>query len=222
MQGARVGARPRTKPNHTKRGNKMAKATKTKVASFGVQLTDKQLSALGQKWGIENRVKGFNGGWQLAAIQMAHSIPSTHAQAVELAQRYTKLLNRAYDVAQWSPTPKAHFGKVNGGIGGFKPAYHPNLFATRTRTGFVWLCNAHGIRFSQCNIECLHGVAHGDSPTSKGKQTWLYLDVSKAGKPRGERKAQGEGKVPKVGKNTPTPSVERSTETNEAIKALSS
>lgn len=195
------------------------KATKVKVATFGVELTDKQLLALGAKWGIENRVKGFNGGWQLATIQMAHSVPSTHAQAVALAQRYTKLVNRAYDVASWSPTPRAHFGKVNGGIGGFKPAYAPPLFGKRTRTGYVWLCNAHGIRFSQCNVDCLHGVAHDDSPTSKGKQAWLYLDVKKAPVPRAQRKTGKATKVTKPVENSPASSVEADSDNNARSEA---
>lgn len=203
------------------------KTTKVKVASFGVELTDKQLLALGTKWGIENKVKGFNGGWQLATIQMAHSVPATHSQAVALAQRYTKLVNKAYDVASWSPTPRAHFGKVSGGIGGFKPAYAPPLFGKRTRTGFVWLCSEHGIRFSNCNVDCLHGVAHDDSPTSKGKQAWLYLDVKPVSKGTGERKNRKATKVTKATENGPAPKVEptseveRSTETQSAIDALS-
>ena len=152
---------------------------------------------------------------------MAHSIPSTHAQAVALAQRYTKLLLPAYDMALWPSVPKAHFGLVRGGIGGFKPAYAPSKFGTRTRTGFAWLCNDHGIQFDKCDATCLHGVAHGDSPTSKGKQAWLYTDVKASARPRRERKAQAKGNTPKASVNPPTTNVDGpSTETQTTIDAL--
>ncbi len=188
---------------------------------FDAKLTDAQLLKLGDTFAIANKVKAGAMGWCLGAIQMAHSIPSTHAQAVALAQRYTKLLLPAYDMALWPSVPKAHFGLVRGGIGGFKPAYAPNKFGTRTRTGFAWLCNEHGIQFDKCDATCLHGVAHGDSPTSKGKQAWLYTDVKPVVKPRAQRKATKATKVAKPNTDGPASEVESpSTETQATIDAL--
>ncbi len=202
--------------------------TKTDQQVFDAKLTDGQLVKLGDLYGIANKVKAGSMGWCLGAIQMAHSIPSTHAQAVALAQRYVKLLLPAYDMALWPSVPKAHFGLVNGGIGGFKPAYHPSKFGTRTRTLFTWLCNEHGTRFDKCSATCLHGVAHGDSPTTKGTQTWLYADVKATSKPKAERKPRNATKVPKVTPNVATVNVEptgdneRSADTQAAIDALNS
>ena len=201
--------------------------TKTdQQATFDTKLTDGQLVKLGDLYGIANKVKAGSMGWCLGAIQMAHSIPSTHTQAVALAQRYVKLMLPAYDFALWPTVPKAHFGLVNGGIGGFKPAYHPSKFGTRTRTLFVWLCDDHGTRFDKCSVTCLHGVAHGDSPTTKGTQTWLFADVKTTSKPKAERKARKATTIPKANTNAATANVEptsgneHSAETQAAIDAL--
>ncbi len=193
--------------------------TKTDTNVFDAKLTDSQLLKLGDTFAIANKVRAGAMGWCLGAIQMAHSIPSTHAQAVALAQRYTKLLLPAYDLALWPTVPKAHFGLVKGGIGGFKPAYAPSKFGTRTRTGFAWLCNEHGIQYDKCDATCLHGVAHGDSPTTKGKQAWLYTDVKAAARAKGPRKASKATKVPTPDADAPTSEV-TSDSTQSTIQAL--
>ena len=149
---------------------KTSNVPKVTVKAFA-KLTDKQLLKVTDKLGWTDSIKGGTKGWQLRALTVCHAIPSTHAEAVEVAKRLTALLNKGL---VHSKTPRLHYGKANGGIDSRftqDSAYYPGKFGARSRLGesYTLKCSSHSSQYSKCSADCQVGVKVDDK--------WLYESV---------------------------------------------
>lgn len=151
------------------------KPVKVLVKAFA-KLTDKQLLKICDKVGWTDSIKGGTKGWQLRALTVSHAIPSTHAEAVEVAKRLTSLLNKGL---VHSKTPRLHYGKANGGIDSRftqDSAYYPGKFGSRSKLGetYTLKCASHSAQYSKCSADCQVGVKVDDN--------WLYESVKSSRK----------------------------------------
>lgn len=144
-------------------------------------VTTTQMLRLAETFGVTAKISGFRQGYALAALQVAHSIPSTHKQAMRNAKVLIETLGKVKNY-EFSGTPKCHFGLVGGGIGGFKAAYDPKRFAARTNyPNTMWACEAHFTSFAKCNANCKQGVALADSTA---KKIQFYIGTVSKAKPK--------------------------------------
>ena len=128
------------------------------------KLTDKQLLALSDHFGWTEDLVDGKKGWQIKALTLAHSVPSTHAEALFLSKRLMDLLNKK--LVQ-TTTPRLHYAnKTKAGIDSrFSQStrYYPGKFGSRSKLGssYTLRCVDHGIQYSRCSVSigCRVGVA---------------------------------------------------------------
>ncbi len=206
------------------------------MANKNITLTDAQWLTLAGKYGYTDSIVGSRMGWALKALTVAHSIPSTHAEAIPIAIRITSLLRKGYTADLWPSVPKLHYATKTGGIASaFAGSYKPSRFGERTRLGEKWalVCAEHKANHSKCDTTCKVGVAYEGKPAyamvkrangttaptaeAKQPQTENERQAALVKKANAKKRSDARKRV-----ETEITEVERSAATAEAIAALKS
>lgn len=134
---------------------KVSKEAKVEVKAYDkpfATLTDKQLLNVTKRFGWTDAIKGGKQGWQLKALTIGHTVPSTHAEALATSKRLAGLLN---DKLEHTATPRLHYAKSKGtGVDSrFATSYHPGKFGSRSKLGdnHALKCLEHGIQYDLCS-----------------------------------------------------------------------
>ena len=180
-----------------------------------VKLTDKQLLALSDYFGWTEDLVDGKKGWQIKALTLAHSVPSTHVEALFLSKRLMDLLNKNL---VHTTTPRLHYANKNktGVDSRFSQStrYYPGKFGSRSKLGssYTLRCVDHGIQYSKCSVSigCRVGIA------IDGK--WAF-EIVKRGK--STRKAISRRSNGVISTNTTNDTIEQLIEDLEGGKGIS-